>query len=126
MAKQPLIPLLFCMALASCVVDEQSIDVAADEVRVVDGDTIDVRGLRVRLTGFDAPELFSAQCDIELLAAMAAKDALVDLVRSSDTLVLALNDDRDRYGRGLGRLKVNGRDVAHTIDLPRDFSSIVD
>jgi micrococcal nuclease len=46
----------------------------AAEIYVVDGDTIDVHGKRIRLVGFDAPELGGhARCGLErMLAARAA------------------------------------------------------
>ena len=68
-------------------------------VRVIDGDTIEVRGKRIRLYGIDAPE--SAQrCIIEGKSRPCgeiAADALKDLTMG--TAVRCGKEDVDRYGR---------------------------
>jgi endonuclease YncB( thermonuclease family) len=40
---------------------------------IVDGDTIRILGVRIRLTDYDSPELFSPKCPSELMRARAAK-----------------------------------------------------
>lgn len=77
--------------------------------RVVDGDTVRIGTERVRLRGIDAPELHNATCKAERLKAIAAKDALVELVDGKDVTV-----DRvgiDVYGRTLAVLRIDGWDV---------------
>ena len=82
---------------------------AAQVVRVVDGDTLDVSvdlgfriycRLRVRLAGINAPEVFGAK------ATQAGKEAaefVVDWIASGSRIVLHSKryDDREKYGRVL-------------------------
>jgi micrococcal nuclease len=74
-------------------------------LRVVDGDTVDLwcaaSGIeRARLDGFDAPELFSAKCTAELIAAQKAKWALRGLLLSAQDMRMA-RGGLDRYQRRL-------------------------
>ena len=68
---------------------------------VVDGDTIMLGGQRVRLTGYDAPEL-AGQCEAERRLALLARDALADwLGRGAFALDGGADPPRDPYGREL-------------------------
>ena len=74
-------------------------------VQVVDGDTLRIwcrdTGLEsARLTGFDAPELFSPQCLGETLAAHQAKWALRWVIWQADVLQMTRKGE-DRYDRSL-------------------------
>jgi micrococcal nuclease len=86
-------------------------------VRVVDGDTVDAAGpngtdrLRYRLIGFDTPETYYARCDAERALGERATRRLQDLVRGAAVRLAPEGDRRDRYGRGLARLYIDGRDV---------------
>ncbi|SLN49392.1 Succinoglycan biosynthesis protein ExoI [Aquimixticola soesokkakensis] len=80
-------------------------------VRVVDGDTLDVGGTRVRLHGVDAPELSQTCKDaggVTWACGAWSRDQLADLtpnrVRCSET-------DVDRYGRVVARCFVGNNDV---------------
>lgn len=72
--------------------------------QVVDGDTLRLwcaDGLaRVRLTGFDAPELYSPKCFAETVAAQQAKWALRWMIWQADDLRIS-REGRDRYDRPL-------------------------
>ena len=74
-------------------------------VQVVDGDTVTLwcdgtSTARARLTGFDAPELFSPECFSELVAAQKSKWALRwMLLRAADLRMQ--RQGTDRYGRSL-------------------------
>jgi micrococcal nuclease len=86
---------------------------------IVDGDTIDMTcpgegNFRARLTGFDAPEVFSPGCASELAAGIAATHKLRTLLWSAGTVEFALGGF-DRYDRRLVRLGLDGRDVAETM-----------
>ena len=83
---------------------------------VTDGDTVRMRcpgraEERVRLTGFDTPELFSPGCRAEHRAAIQAKTALQDRIRAADTLDITRRGT-DRYGRTLAELRLDGQSVA--------------
>jgi len=83
---------------------------------VVDGDTVRLwcrgRGLfKARLTGFDAPEVFSPSCASEFAAGMAATWHLRRILFDADTIAVGFSG-RDRYGRDLVSLAVDGRPVA--------------
>lgn len=71
--------------------------------RVVDGDTLDVAGVRVRLEGIDAPET-SQTCATSTGAAwdcgLVATRLLYDLTKGRD--VACEPRGRDKYGRTLG------------------------
>ena len=85
-------------------------------VKVTDGDTLRAwcpdRGVEsVRLTGFDTPELFSAQCLSEWGAAMRSALSLRLMLARADRWELRPNGT-DRYGRRLADLSVDGEPVA--------------
>jgi micrococcal nuclease len=85
-----------------------------------DGDTCDAliggRQESVRLAGFDTPELnHNAQCAKEQRLARAARDRLRVLIahaRDREFCPDGWSFDRDRYGRVLAVLELDGRDVA--------------
>ncbi len=93
--------------------------ILADVLRVVDGDTIEVRAhvwpgqsveVKVRLAGIDAPELSRAGCDAERDTAVSARDALEATLQGA----LVLRDIR--HGKYGGRVLASaatpdGRDL---------------
>jgi len=46
---------------------------AVSSPTVIDGDTVKIAGISIRLTDYDAPELFSSKCAAEFSRAQAAK-----------------------------------------------------
>lgn len=85
-------------------------------LRLVDGDTVTLmcpeEGMEsARLTGFDTPEKFSAKCLGEFMAAERATWALRTLIQRAERLRV-VHEGRDRYGRALVRLELDGVDVA--------------
>jgi len=100
--------------------------VAPADVYVVDGDTITVHGKRIRLVGFDAPELGGhARCGLERMLAARATSRLRQLVRTGGDLDLKLIPCSCRpgtegtmacnYGRACGVLTVEGEDVGDVL-----------
>lgn len=88
-------------------------------VLVVDGDTVRLlcpgEGMvTARLTGFDTPEIFSPGCAGELARGLAAT-AWLTLSLWSAGRIAETGEGRDRYGRRLTRLALDGRDTAGTI-----------
>jgi endonuclease YncB( thermonuclease family) len=77
-----------------------------DTVELICGETVST----ARLIGLDAPEL-EARCPAERKAAEAAKRALAGLLRRA-TLVEVRIEGRDKYGRDLIRLILDGADAA--------------
>lgn len=79
---------------------------------VIDGDTIDDRAseIRYRLANIDAPET-DAKCYREATRGQLAKWALVRMVRTANTVVVRPTFRKDRYGRRVAFLLIDGRDA---------------
>jgi endonuclease YncB( thermonuclease family) len=59
--------------------------------RHLDGDTIEALGKRIRLVGFDAPELGGhAHCGLERMLAARATSRLRQMIRSNDDIDLQI------------------------------------
>ena len=83
--------------------------------RVVDGDTIDIAGERVRLKGIDTPER-AQRCQgatgLPYLCGQTATKALENLIGGRSVLC-EVESRRDRYGRAIGACHTpDGVDVA--------------
>lgn len=80
---------------------------------VVDGDTFRHRGDRVRIAGIDAPETHPSRCAREEALGEAATIRLHQLLNGGQVRLLPSADgrDRDRHGRLLRDVEVDGRDV---------------
>ena len=57
---------------------------ALASVRVIDGDTVDVDGTRIRILSIDTPETFQSRCDNELVLGLKAKARLTELLGSGE------------------------------------------
>ncbi|WP_413871464.1 thermonuclease family protein [Albidovulum sp.] len=85
-------------------------------ILAVDGDTVRLlcpaEGfVAARLIGFDTPEVFSPACPGELARGLAAT-AWLTLALWRAGHIAEAGEERDRYGRRLVRLRLDGRDVA--------------
>lgn len=76
---------------------------------VVDGDTVWLRGEKIRLEGIDAPELANPGCRYEAALAREARQRLA-VILNGHSWVLTRHG-KDRYGRTLGRFNI-GRQTA--------------
>ncbi|MFM1815135.1 MAG: hypothetical protein RLZ98_1830 [Pseudomonadota bacterium] len=79
--------------------------------RVIDGDTLEIQGIRVRLEGIDAPES-DQNCgglDRTWLCGIAATQLLEKLTARSE--VHCVSHGTDRYRRMLGHCLANGVDL---------------
>jgi len=85
--------------------------------RVIDGDTIEVHGQRVRLFGIDAPE--SGQtCRRNGETWRCGQQAALTLAdRIGQRTVKCEERDRDRYGRIVAKCFVNGEDLSEWLAL---------
>jgi endonuclease YncB( thermonuclease family) len=81
-------------------------------VEIVDGDTVKIGGISWRLQGYDTPETYYAKCRAERQAGELATRELAALIRKAKTFRLVPDGGLDRYQRRLGRLYIDGRDVA--------------
>jgi endonuclease YncB( thermonuclease family) len=80
--------------------------------RIIDGDTIDIAGTRIRLHGIDAPES-TQTCVVDATpyrCGDSATLALADLVRGHAVRCEPMG--LDRYGRTLGRCRVDDSNVS--------------
>ena len=79
---------------------------------VIDGDTVAIGQRRVRLTGFDAPEMDGA-CEAERAKARDARTALHQwLARGRFTWTGGTEPPRDQYGRELREASRSGEALA--------------
>lgn len=90
--------------------DRASFDICGSGKRhtcVVDGDTVWLRGEKIRLEGIDAPELADPGCRHEAALAQEARLRLAAILNSHDWVLT--RHGQDRYGRTLGRFNIAGR-----------------
>lgn len=82
-------------------------------VRLIDGDTFEIEGETVRISNIDTPELPPrSRCLAEQRLAVAAKAALGDVLEMEwGSAPVLQRNGRDRYGRTLALVSINGRDV---------------
>lgn len=82
---------------------------------VLDGDTIVLAGVHIRIANIDAPEIHHFHCDAELRLGLLAKRRLADLLNSGPVTVYPGDPQdgrlKDRYGRTLATIEVDGRDI---------------
>ena len=99
----------------------------AGSVRIIDGDTLEIAGERIRLWGVDAPERDQSCEDVagrSYACGQRAKDALSDLV--GGRTVTCNERDIDRYGRTVAQCSADGEDLGrrlvregHALDYTR-------
>lgn len=83
--------------------------------KAIDGDTIDCGALRVRLVNVDTPELHG-QCAAEIAMAERARDFTAARLAAGPVTIKPDNKrPRDRYGRALAWVIVEGRDIGEDL-----------
>jgi endonuclease YncB( thermonuclease family) len=116
-----------CMASWSPLLAQPATGMIAGTASVVDGDTLDIHGTRIRLAGIDAPE-----------SAQQCRDNVGTIYLCGSKAALALDEfiarrpaecspeRKDRDGRTIARCEVGGIDLAvwlveqgHALDFPR-------
>lgn len=79
---------------------------------VVDGDTIDYEGRRIRIADIDTPEKTDPKCKSEHALAMKAAYRLTELLNEGTFEVERIGSrDQDQYGRDLRVLTRDGRSL---------------
>jgi len=79
------------------------------QIVIINGDTINVRGERIRILNIDAPESFRSRCEAELKLALRTKERLGELLHSGPVEIE--REGQDRYRRTLATLSVREGDV---------------
>jgi endonuclease YncB( thermonuclease family) len=85
-------------------------------IRVVDGDTVDFcrNGIkeRVRIEKLDAPETWRPDCQQELLQGWESTRYARQLLERPEADISVNPTGRDRYGRTVASITVDGKDYA--------------
>ena len=82
---------------------------------VVDGDTIWLRGQKIRIADIDAPETHDYRCPSEKELGDRATGRLEELLESGPITLQNIDRDEDTYGRKLRIVLVNGESVGDTL-----------
>ena len=89
----------------------QSEKIITGKARIVDGDTIEVNYIKIRLHGIDAPEI-KQSCSINnvlWLCGIESEKALKKLISNQDVNCDII--DKDRYNRSIGICFVNNQNI---------------
>ena len=82
---------------------------------MVDGDTLYLQGVKIRVADIDAPETHDFKCAGEKSLGDRATQRLIGLVNSGGVTLAPIGRDEDAYGRKLRIVKVDGRSVGDTL-----------
>jgi endonuclease YncB( thermonuclease family) len=101
------------LASGSGVISDHSAGVSlSGEARVIDGDTIDLQGTRIRLEGIDAPEI-AQTCPRTLAGTWSCGEAAAATLRRlvAGRPLTCQRQGHDKYGRVLGICFDGSRDI---------------
>lgn len=83
---------------------------------VVDGDTLWLNGVKIRVADIDTPEISQPKCEEERALGNAATERLISLLNKGPFDLKTIdNRDEDRYGRKLRVLTRNGRSIGEQL-----------
>lgn len=99
----PVVAAIVCFTALAC---------SPERVKVIDGDTISIRGENIRVLGINAPEL-RGQCREEKVRALRARSRLTSLLKDSNVVID--RDGFDRYRRTLASVSVSGVPVGEIL-----------
>jgi endonuclease YncB( thermonuclease family) len=80
------------------------------KIYVIDGDTLDLNGTRIRVAGIDAPETHPARCPREAALGAAATEKLAELLRRKPLWISG--NIVDHWGRDVRTVRAGGEDFA--------------
>lgn len=109
--KRRLLGVLVAIATAMVV----AAPATADELTVVDGDTLRLGKERIRLEGIDAPEIGEPACLAEAMLGEIAAIRLSELIEDAEITILRI--DVDKHGRTLARVYADDVDVGEQLVL---------
>jgi endonuclease YncB( thermonuclease family) len=105
--------LLALVALPASAMAEEDGRVIVGRASVIDGDTIDIHGERIRLFGVDAPESGQTCSDEQGKTYRCGQRAAQALdYRISGGVVRCEPQDRNRYGRVVAICRAHGEDLS--------------
>ncbi len=89
----------------------------ATDLKVLDGDTIVIGKEHIRIANIDAPEIHHFKCDAERRLGLVAKARLSELLMGHPVVIKRGDGNRmkDRYGRTLAVIAVDGADVGEKL-----------
>ena len=84
----------------------------ADNLKVVDGDTIVLNGEKIRFSGIDTPELkqICMNCDQKVFCGLFAKMLLVKKI--GNEIPQCIREGKDTYQRTLAKCFINGESLS--------------
>jgi micrococcal nuclease len=82
---------------------------------VVDGDTMWLDGVKIRIADIDAPEIHPPRCELEEKLGLAAQLRLQAELNVGPFLLNPVERDEDKYGRKLRIIARDGRSVGMTL-----------
>lgn len=83
--------------------------------RVVDGDTIWLEGVKIRIADIDTPETHDYRCEAEKNLGDRATVRLREILQSGNISLRSIDQDADQYGRKLRIVLVDGESVGETL-----------
>ena len=103
--------LIFLLAMLFVISAHDAVAEIAGRASVIDGDTIEIRGQRVRLFGIDSPES-DQLCQANRKTYRCGQQAALALAdRIGERTVRCQERDRDRYGRTVAVCYVGSEDL---------------
>lgn len=108
---QDFICLLLSAFLLFIAVEVSSEIRESNSLRVIDGDTFEFKGVKIRIRGVDTPEL-KTKSKIEKQLALEAKCELERLLRQGFKYV---ETNKDKYGRTVADVFVGSQNVAESL-----------
>ena len=87
-------------------------DIKSQDIKIIDGDTININGEKIRFSGIDSPELKQTcvKQGIEKPCGITARQILVDKI--SDNEIVCIREGKDLYKRTLAECFVNDESLS--------------